>query len=115
VVAGQQHPAHVRGRLHARQGLAVDAIARFGIVEHIPRNQDRARTFPPGGGGQAVDRIEPRLLQRRARLVGQAAERLAELPVRRVNEPHVSCPGALYAVSERSASRRAVKSELTLR
>src|SRR3546814_5095598 len=74
--------------LHARQRLAIDVVAGLWAVEYVSGHQHEAGTFASRRGRKRIDRVQPRFEQSGARLFRCASERLAELPVRRVNETH---------------------------
>src|SRR3546814_11666409 len=85
MVAGQEHPADIGSSLHARQRLAIDAVAGLWAVEYVSGHQHEAGTFASRRGRKRIDRVQPRYEQRGARLLRCASARLAELPASRVN------------------------------
>ena len=107
VVAGQQQPAHVRGGLHARQRLAIDAIAGPSELSNTSPATRTPCVRPPHAAPPRPGCRSPSSrasCRRRARLVGQAAERLAELQVGGVQEAdHAASPAA---ARRRPAARR---------
>ena len=87
MVAGNDVPGDMRDGPHALQRLQQGLLGGRVIVIEVARHQHMGRPF---GARQPADRLDggkPRLPQH-AFLFAEVAERLADLPVRGVNESH---------------------------
>lgn len=84
VIARDQPPSERRVLLDPPQHLMQRPVARLGRVEDIPGHEDIRRAAGARGCGECIDGIQPRFPQRRRSLVRHTAERLADLPIRRV-------------------------------
>jgi hypothetical protein len=85
VIAGHQPPLQ-RRTPHARQGLDKDAIAGFNVIEHIVGDQNMTGALLYGHFRDPVDHVQTGFGQGSTYLVWKAPERLAELPVSRVDD-----------------------------
>src|SRR3546814_10125117 len=67
LVTGVQTCALPICSLHARQRLAIDAVAGLWAVEYVSGHQHEAGTFASRRGRKRIDRVQPRFEQSGAR------------------------------------------------
>lgn len=104
VVARQQHPRAVivaHGFHHAPQGVIADGIG----LEYVAGNQHSIHGALAGQGGDAGNRLQALAAQQYAGIPRDLPERLAQLPIGRVQDTHGHRSTPLFLPAETVAGR----------